>query len=109
MTVQLASNPKLFHQIMDSIPTKSLIKIQKLIENLKHYSDKRFEIFGKDYAKTLDERLDKFRLDNELSDKTDEQVFDYLSLGCRQFTEDELKVTNISTVMQMFSIELKSN
>ena len=71
-----------------------------MTEKLFHQIDKRFEIFGKDYIKILNKRLEKFRSDNELSDKTDEQVFDYLKQNCLHFEEEE-KPQNVSIVRQI--------
>ena len=98
MTAQLETNPDLFTQILDSIPEKSLTKISHLIAKLTHQSDERFENFGQTYAKRLEQRLEKYRRDNQLSDKTDDQLFQYLNNSCAHFEETEVESSESTRV-----------
>ena len=88
-TAKLETNPDLFSQILDSIPEKSLNKIKHIIPKLIHGRDKRFENFGQKYAKTLTQRLEKYRNDNQLSDESDDKVYQFLDQNCLKFNADE--------------------
>ena len=89
MTAQLKTTPDLFKQIVDSIPEKSLNKLSHLIPELFDETDDKFEDFGKEYTKTLEQRLEKYRRDNQLSDKSDEQLFEFLEQNCCHFNQTE--------------------
>ena len=98
MTTELDLNPNLFSQILESIPEKSLNKISHLIQKLIHENDARFKDFGQDYFKTLTQRLEKYRKDNQLSEKSDDEVFEFLDQSCAHFKEEELIIADLSTV-----------
>ena len=88
-SAQLATNPNLFGQILNSIPEKSLNKIEPLIDKLGHQLNPKFATVGQTLAPVVQQRLDHHRKDNLLSDKPDRQVYQFLHQICRHFGEDE--------------------
>ncbi len=94
----LSSNAVDYSSILRKTPATSLNKLINFVGNLTHIKDDKYKQFGKEIKSEILNITKNYQKENQLTNRSDKDVYHAISQICRHFDEEELVSADLAMV-----------